>query len=77
MESVILQIDKNTYKSIFSFNKKNGIDLSQYVLISPKKHKMNETEYLLSAEANKKILMKSIKEADNPKKLIKIKLEDI
>ena len=57
MESVILQIDKNTYKSILSFNKKNGIDLSQYVLKPTKKTNIQQV-------ANKKIVkFKIAKEA--------------
>ena len=64
MESVILQIDKKTYNTILSYNKKGGIDLNQYILRPIKRSKMDETEYLLSTEANKKALMEAINQKE-------------
>lgn len=64
MGSVILQIDKKTYDTILSFNKKNGINLDQYILKPIKKSKMDETEYLLSTKANKKALMEAINQKE-------------
>ena len=59
MESVILQIDKKTYNTILSFNKKNGIDLSQYIL-APIKKKKNSVR---SINNEKIIKFKTAKEA--------------
>lgn len=72
MENVILQIDKETYKSIFSINKKNGINLNQYVLRPAKK--MDETEYLLSTKANRKALLESIESSKNPENLVEMRI---
>ena len=59
MESVILQMDKKTYKTILSFNKKNGFDLSQYILTPVKKKKNN----MQSITDEKIIKFKTAKEA--------------
>ena len=73
MESVILQMDKETYKTILSFNKKNGFDLSQYILKPIKKRKMDETEYLLSSEANRRELLEAIEDIKEGRNLVKMK----
>lgn len=73
MESVILQIDKKTYNTILSFSKKNGINLNQYVLRPTKKRRMDETEYLLSSEANRRELLEAIEDIKEGKNLVKMK----
>lgn len=37
----------------------------------------DETEYLLSTDANKKHLLKSIKEINNKENIVSVKLEDL
>ncbi len=64
MESVILQIDKKTFNTILSISRKNGINLNQYVLKPAKKRKIDETEYLLATEANRKALLEAINQKE-------------
>ena len=70
-DKLILQLDKSIFDKILSL----GIDLRKYVLKPARK--LTETEYLLSTEANRKALNKSIKNAKNRKNLIEVDINDI
>lgn len=70
-DKLILQLDKSIFDKILSL----GIDLRKYVLKPARE--LTETEYLLSTEANRKALNKSIKNAKNRKNLIEVDINDI
>jgi arginyl-tRNA--protein-N-Asp/Glu arginylyltransferase len=70
--TVLLELDKNIYNTIIS----NGIDISGYVLKSPK-CKVDETEYLTSTKKNKYLMDKAVEDVKNKKNLTKVRFEDL
>ena len=64
MTDVILRMSKKDFNTLLPFGLKAGIDLNDFKLELFNKHKMDETVYLLSTEANKKALMDAINQKE-------------
>lgn len=72
MRTITLKLTEDIYNSILA----KGIDISKYIC-SFSKQKMDETEYLLSTENNKKELLEAIEDVKNKKNLVEINIEDL
>ena len=73
MTDVILRMSKKDFNTLLPFGLKAGIDLNDFKLELVNKHKMDETEYLLSSEANRRELLEAIEDIKEGRKLVKMK----